>query len=71
MNKIEWLEQHLRKAEKRLLYARQSLKKSPTSYSAKVTKQSAERSLRDLKNDLQLERKKNVSPRRINMNSGV
>lgn len=71
MNQIEWLEQHLRKAEKRLLDARQRLKKSPTSYSAKVTKQSAESNLRDLRNDLQIERKKNVSRQRINMNSGV
>jgi len=71
MNQVEWLEQHLEKVEKRLFDARQSLKKNPTSYSAKVTIQSAERNLRDLRNDLQIERKKSVSRQRINLNTGA
>ena len=71
MNQIEWLEKHLKKVEKRLLDARLSLKKNPTSYSAKVTIQSAERSLVDLRNDLQIERKKSVSRQRLNLNAGV
>lgn len=71
MNQIEWLEKHLKKAEKRLFDARLTLKKNPTSYSAKVTIQSAERNLVDLRNDLQIERKKSVSRQRINLIAGV
>jgi hypothetical protein len=69
MNQIEWLEQHLRKAEKRLVDARLSLKKNPRSYSAKVTIQSAERHLTDLRKDLQIERKKSVSHQHINLSA--
>ena len=71
MNQIEWLEQHLKKAEKRLVDAQLSLKKNPRSYSAKVTIQSAERNLMDLRKDLQIERKKSVSRQHINLNAGA
>lgn len=61
MNQIEWLEQLLSKVEKRLSVAHENLKKNPTSYSAKVTIQTAERSLTDLRRNLQIERKKQSS----------
>ena len=57
MNRIEWFEQLLDKEEKRLFIACQILENNPLSYSAKVAIQSAERSIGELKNNLQNERK--------------
>jgi hypothetical protein len=48
MNQTSWLEQILDKEKQRLDSARQALKKNPTSYSARVTLQSAENRLADL-----------------------
>jgi hypothetical protein len=48
MNQTSWLEQTLDKEKQRLDSARQALKKNPTSYSARVTLQSAENRLADL-----------------------
>ncbi|MBT8356053.1 MAG: hypothetical protein HKP41_14440 [Desulfobacterales bacterium] len=49
MNQTSWLEQTLDKEKQRLVSARQALKKNPTSYSARVTLQSAENRLADLR----------------------
>jgi hypothetical protein len=49
MNQTSWLEQTLDKEKQRLVAARQALKKNPTSYSARVTLQSAENRLADLR----------------------
>lgn len=56
MNQTSWLEQTLDKEKKRLDSARQALKKNPTSYSARVTLQSAENRLADLQHRLKTER---------------
>jgi hypothetical protein len=69
MNQIEWLEQLLDKEKERLFIARQNLKNNPLSYSAKVAIQSAERSLAELKNSLQNERKKHTSQRHRRLNT--
>ena len=49
MNQTSWLEQTLDKEKQRLVAARQALKKNPTSYSARVSLQSAENRLADLR----------------------
>lgn len=61
MNQTSWLEQTVDRARKRLLQARQILKKNPNSYSAKVTSQSAEQRLFELENRLKAEQE-NLSP---------
>ncbi len=53
MNQASWLEKTLHKEKQRLASARQALKKNPTSYSAKVTLQSAENRLADLRRRFQ------------------
>ena len=55
MNQSSWLEQTLDKEKQRLASARQALKKNPTSYSARVTLQSAENRLADLRRRFQKE----------------
>jgi hypothetical protein len=52
MNKESWLEKTLDNEKKRLISARQILKKNPNSYSAKVALQSAEHRLADLQQRL-------------------
>ncbi len=55
MNKESWLEKTLDNEKKRLISARQILKKNPNSYSAKVALQSAEHRLADLQQHLKNE----------------
>ncbi len=54
MKQTSWLEQTLDRERKRLISARQILKKNPHSYSAKVTSQSAEQRLAELQHMLHL-----------------
>ncbi len=62
MNQSSWLEQTLDKEKQRLDSARQALKKNPTSYSARVTLQSAENRLADLRRRFQKEEATKDSP---------
>ena len=55
MKQTSWLEKTLKRERKRLLSARQMLKKNPKSYSAKVTSQSAEQRLAELQHLLNIE----------------
>ena len=55
MKQTSWLKQTLDREKKRLISARQMLKKNPNSYSAKVTSQSAEQRLAELQQLLNIE----------------
>ena len=55
MKQTSWLKQTLNREKKRLISARQMLKKNPNSYSAKVTSQSAEQRLAELQQLLNIE----------------
>lgn len=55
MKQTSWLKQTLNREKKRLISARQMLKKNPNSYSAKVTTQSAEQRLAELQQLLNIE----------------
>ncbi len=61
MNQTSWLEQTLDKEKQRLVAARQALKKNPTSYSARVSLQSAENRLADLRRRFKNENAANAS----------
>ena len=60
MKQTSWLKQTLNREKKRLISARQMLKKNPNSYSAKVTSQSAEQRLAELQQLLNIEQGNSV-----------
>jgi hypothetical protein len=68
MKQTSWLKQTLNREKKRLISARQMLKKNPNSYSAKVTTQSAEQRLAELQQLLRVlskETKSNIPSKLI------
>ncbi len=60
MKQTSWLKQTVNREKKRLISARQMLKKNPNSYSAKVTSQSAEQRLAELQQLLNIEQGNSV-----------